>query len=169
MTRKHTRRRVVVPLPPRGLREKLNGSSLTTLAIAHMTNLDEICRGTANVQTMWDLCGAVFTWSHAAQMLPPGHLVSIYQPGADEAQDVVATEAMVAQLDLAAKVVERYHRTGRIGFSGPEYQLAKLGVQIMDRLAERIDLASAKVAADWSEATLDRLVAEARKQPRRAA
>lgn len=146
MTRKRCHRRAIIALPPRGLRERMKPETVTTLAIAHLTNLDEISRGTASEQTLWDFCGAVFTWSKVAEMM---------QQGAEE---------MAAQLDLSACVVERYGRTGRIGFSGPEYQSAKRGVMAMDALAEIVDVDTAKIAAAWSEDRLNCLVEQERRK-----
>lgn len=145
MSRKRCHRRVVIAMPPRGLRARMTPDTLTTLAIAHNTNLDEISRGTASEQTLWDMVGAVFTWCKVAEMLRMG------------------VEEMTPQLELATRVVERYGRTGRIGFSGPEYQVAKLGVQVMDALAEAVDVDTARIAAAWSEDRLNSLVAQERK------
>ena len=62
---------------------------------------------------------------------------------------------MHAQLEMAALVAERHARTGRVGFAGIEYQLAKRGVDVMDQLAERVDRATAIAAAEWSEAKVN--------------
>jgi hypothetical protein len=144
MTRKRCHRRAIIALPPRGMRERMKPETVTTLAIAHITNLDEISRGTASDQTLWDFCGAVFTWAKVSEMMQQG------------------TEEMAQQLDLAAAVAERYKRTGRVGFSGVEYQAAKRGVQVMDALAEVVDIDTAKLAAAWSEERLNRMVARER-------
>lgn len=39
MSRKRCRRRMVIPLPPRGLRSKLAKDQVTDLALAHNLNL----------------------------------------------------------------------------------------------------------------------------------
>ena len=137
--KKACRRRVWVPLPPRGLRPKLHADQVTDLALAHLTNLDLISKGQADEAVLWQMVGGVFTWSRAADLL---------QVGVDE---------MRAQLELATRVVERYGRTGRVGFSGTEYQLAKLGVQVMDELAAMVDLPTAVAAANWGEEQVNRL------------
>jgi hypothetical protein len=58
---------------------------------------------------------------------------------------------------LWSKVVERFARTGRIGFSGVEYQAAKLGVDVMDELARKVDQPTTSSATVWSEAQVDKL------------
>jgi hypothetical protein len=141
VTRKQCRRRVIAPMPPRGLRPKLDRDQVTDLALAHMTNLDLISKGHADEGVLWQMVGGVFTWSRAADLL---------QIGVPE---------MRAQLELATRVVERYGRTGRVGFSGTEYQVAKLGVDVMDQLAEMVDKATALAAAEWGEAQVNALSA----------
>jgi hypothetical protein len=51
--RKRCHRRVTIPMPPRGLRPRLDRSQLTDLALAHVANLDALARGQANVTTLW--------------------------------------------------------------------------------------------------------------------
>lgn len=146
--RKRCHRRITVPMPPRGLRPKLASDQLTDLALAHLQTLDEIARGRATEQTLWDLVGAALMWSRTADLLDLGQ------------------DEMRAQLELATRVVERFGATGRVGFSGIEYQVAKRGVAVMDRLAELVDRPTAIVAAEWSETRLNALVAaHAARQP----
>ena len=54
-------------------------------------------------------------------------------------------------------MIERYGRTERVRFTGEEYQLAKLGVQVMDELARVVDLPTAVEAANWSEDRVNRI------------
>jgi hypothetical protein len=140
--RKHTRRRVTIPLPPRGLRPMLDRSQLRDLALAHISNLDALARGGADGTTLWHAVEAAFTWSRVAELL-----------GVGQAE-------MAQQLAMLEGVLLRYQRTGRAGFSGPEYQLAKQGVEIMDELARLADLHTAIQAAAWSEGRVDRILAE---------
>lgn len=149
MTRKRMRRQVVTPMPPRGLRPRFARQVLTHIALAHIETLDEIARGGATEATLWHMVEAAFTWQRVAQVLRVGE------------------PEMLQQLQLATQVVERYRDCGRIAFTGPEYQLAKLGVQVMDALAEQVDEATAKAAAAWSNAKIDQLVAHARQYERR--
>lgn len=134
MGKKRCKRRVVVPMPPRALRPKLDTDQVLGLGIAHMQNLDDIANGRGTEQTMWHIVEAAFTWSYVADKL---------QAGVPE---------------MATRVVERYGRTGRVGFSGLEYQVAKLGVEVMDQLAKMVDLPTAVAATHWSEAKVDALV-----------
>lgn len=161
MTRKRRRRQVIVPMPPRGMRPRLDAGQTLDLALAHMTNLDLVSKGQAGPEVMWQMLGGVFTWHRVAELMPPGTQVIVADPdGPAEAFAVVpAVDAMRAQLELVTGVVERYGRTRRVGFSGPEYQLDKVGVDVMDQLAAVVDRATAVAAADWSEARVNALEA----------
>lgn len=149
MTRKHCHRKVWVPLPPRGLRPKLDPSQVRDLGLAHMVNLDTLAHGEADEDTLWQWVGGTLTWSRVAELLQLG-----------EAE-------MTEQLALVATVVERYGRTGRAVFTGPEYQLAKAGTVYMDELAATVDKPTAVAAATWAEHRCNQMADQA--QPRRAA
>ena len=144
MTRKHTPRRRITPLPPRGLRPRLTRDQLLDLGLAHVVNLDLIARGEAGEPMLWDYAGAVLTWSRVAILLDRG------------------VPEMAAQLGLAARLVERYGRSGRVLFTGTDYQLAKAGVEIMDELAALVDRPTAIAAANWSERKVEQMAAECR-------
>jgi hypothetical protein len=143
MSRKSCKRRRVEAMPPRGLRPKLQRGQLTDLAIAHLQNLDLIAKGQADGLVMQHLVEQTLTWSRVADLL--GYRV----------------EDMRAQMEMSTRVVERFGRTGRVGFSGVEYQVAKLGIEVMDDLAERVDQPTASQAADWSEQQMARMWARA--------
>jgi hypothetical protein len=144
MTRKHTRRRVIVPLPPRGLRPRLAGDQVRDLGICHLENLDAVATGSATEATLWQVAGAALTWSRVAELLQAGE------------------PEMRVQLELASALIDRYGRTGRVLFTGTEYQLAKTGVQVMDQLAEIVDRPTAVIAAEWSERKVNELEAACR-------
>lgn len=137
--RKHCRRKVIEPKPPRGLRPMLLPSTQRTLEIYHLQNLDAIARGQATNDTLWEWAGGVLTWARVAEVLGVG------------------LAEMNEQLELATAVLDRFRATGRIGFTGPQYQLAKTGVMVMDQLACQVDQAAAEAAAAWSQAQIDRI------------
>lgn len=141
MSRKRCHRRTVPLMLPRGLRPKLDAGQRLDLALVHHVNLDAIATGTAPASMVWDYIGGVFTWWRVAQLLGQG------EPEMDQ------------QLEVATRLVERYGRTGRVLFDGPDLQLARKGVVLMDDLAHIVDRPTAVMAADWSEAEVARLAA----------
>lgn len=155
--RKHTRRRHVVPLPPPGLRPRLAADQVQDLGLVHWQNLDALAKGEGTVDLLWQVVGGVFTWCKAADMLAARR--PDYQPAVDE---------MRAQLDLCTRLVERYGATGRVLFTGTDYQLAKRGAEVMDELAKVVDRPMAVAAAEWSEREVNRLAERARQHQRTA-
>jgi hypothetical protein len=139
--KRYTPRPAVVP---RAMRPRLDRSSVATIGLMHIQHLDAIATGKADVHTLMDLTESVFTWSRVSELL---------QVGVPE---------MHEQLELVARLLERYIATRRIVFTGVEYQLAKEGVQIMDALAAEVDLDTANEAAMWSTARLEVLKAQER-------
>ena len=139
MSRKHTPRRVWVPVPPRGLRPGLAHDQVQDLSLVHHVNLDSIATGQANAETLWQTVGGALTWSRIAERL-----------GLGEGE-------MALQLKMLEHVTARYVRTGTVGFTGSEYQLAKLGVQVQDELARIVDRHTAVEAANWSEERINRM------------
>lgn len=137
MKRRPASRAELLARMPRAFRPKLDASQRRDLGLCHISNLDSIARGEAVEQNLWDWAGAVLTWSKAAELFGSG------------------IEEMAQQRELVARLVNRYRETGRILFSGPDYQLAKEGVEIMDALADAIDRPTAVRAADWGETTLN--------------
>ena len=150
MTRKRCHRRPVRPLPPPGMRPKLSRAQVLDLALAHISNLDAIAHGEADEALLWQVFGGALTWLRIAERLQLG------------------VEPMREQIGLCERLAERYERTGRVVFAGPEYQRAKEHVEVMDELARLVDRHVAVEAADWSEATVNQL-AEAAQQRRLAA
>ena len=124
---------------PRAFRPKLSADQRRDLALLHVSNLDAIARGEAGEESLWQWVGGVLTWSKCAELLELG------------------TDEMHEQIELATRIVNRYRETGRILFTGPDYQAAKRGVDVMDALADLADQPTATKAADWGEATLQKM------------
>ncbi len=148
--KKRCHRRPVRPLPPPGLRPKLSRDQILDLALAHITNLDTIARGEADEGLLWQVFGGALTWLRIAERLQLG------------------VEPMREQIALCERLAERFERTGRVVFAGPEYQRAKEHVEVMDELARLVDRHVAVEAADWSEHEVNR-IAQAAQQRRLAA
>lgn len=141
--RKRCHRRTVIAVPPKGLRPRLARADLSTVQAYALINFDAIVNGTAQPVILWDLVGGVLTWWKVSRMLGVG------EPEMD------------AQLELTTRLVERYKRTGRVLFDGPDLQLARTGVMVMDQLAELVDTVAAAQAAAWSVIEVHRISLQA--------
>ena len=136
---------------PRAFRPKLDALQRRDLALCHNVNLAAIATGQAEASMLWDFLGGVLLWQRAAEMMGVG------------------VAEMAPQLEVATRLVERFSRTGRVAFDGPDYQLAKIGVLVMDTLASQVDRPTANAAADWSQAECDRMAAMVTEHQRQAA
>jgi hypothetical protein len=112
----------------------LDAGQRRDLGLAHIINLDTIAGGRGDDDVLWQVVGGVLTWLRVAGALKRGE------------------EEMQQQLALVTRLVERYRATGRVEFAGDDYALAKVGVNVMDALAEAVDRPTAIAAAEWSEA-----------------
>jgi hypothetical protein len=115
------------------MRPKLTRSQVRDLGLTHAVNLDAIARGSADEATMWQFVGGVYTWARVA------HLLQVGVPEMD------------AQVAVARRLVTRYWNTGKVGFSGPDYQAARTGLQVMDELITIVGLPTAMLASEWAE------------------
>ena len=118
------------PLSPQQVRD---------LALAHVVTVDAIAGANPTLQDAWDLAEAALTWSIVA--------VELRRRDPGNADLVSALEAMALQSEVAVAVIARYHRTGRVGFTGPELSQARAGLAWMDALAEAVDGRTAAMAA----------------------
>lgn len=139
--RRYPSRAELLARMPRAFRKRLDELQQRDLALYHNVNLDAIATGQAEASMLWDFLGGVLLWHRAAELLGVG------------------VAEMAPQLEVATRLVERYSRTGRVAFDGPDYQLAKIGVRLMDELARLVDQPTAVAAADWSQAECDRMAA----------
>jgi len=123
-----------------GLRPKLVRDQLIDLALVHHSNFDLIAKGQGTHHLLLDCVASVLTWSHVADALVRRQLIT------EE-----AVQLMTQQVLILERMAQRYARTGRVAFDGPDMQLAKEGLDIMDELARLVDRPTAVAAADWSE------------------
>lgn len=122
---------------PRWLRPKLRKDQIIDLGIVHATNAHEVHRGVATETTLWDMAHAVLSWSHVAHILGLG------------------VPEITPQLELTARMITHYGNTGRIEFTGNDYELACIGTQVMDLLAEKVDQYTAELAARQANEQID--------------
>lgn len=129
-----TRRPAAKPMTsvPRWLRPKLTSAQQTDLGIVHAGNVDEIVRGLASEQTLWDMVNNVLVWSHVAE------------------QREVGIPEITEQLHMVSSLVLRFGKTGVIRFEGQEYDTACHGIAVMDAMAAEVDQHLASQAVAWA-------------------
>lgn len=140
MTRKRCRRRVVRAVPPPGLRGQFSRGDLVELSLHQHTSIEAIRRGQATGTELWGYLRRVLMWKRAAELSGLGE------------------PEMAAQMDMLLRVVERFERTARVGFSGTDYQEACAGADYVDQLAASVDVALARDAAIWADAQVAAII-----------
>lgn len=130
---------------------RMGRAQLVDVGLAHIDTLNDIATGRGTFASLRDWASNVLTWWRAAELMGLGQ------------------DEMQLQRDAAARLVERYERTGRVAFDGPDYQLAKRGVEVMDELARQVPRAIALDAVAWSTAMLIELYGPAYNEQRKAA
>lgn len=117
---------------PRPAPRGLDAEQIKLVSLYHHVNVDAIASGTAEPQMLWDYVGGVLTWWKVSRLMGLG------EPEMD------------VQLDVATRLADRFGKHRRLLFTGPDLQLARDGVVVMDLLAQQVDLATAAAAAVWS-------------------
>ncbi|XVJ69855.1 MAG: hypothetical protein HEQ39_09525 [Rhizobacter sp.] len=132
----------------RALPGPLAKDQITDLGLAHFANLESIAQGKATEEILYQWIGGALTFSRIAELMAKDHPAALAE----------AVAAMGKLLTISEAVTERYKKTGRVLFTGPELQFAREAVQWMDSLAESCDKRTAIRAADWSEAKLNQMI-----------
>lgn len=133
MSRLPTHQAKPISMVPKWCRPRLEQAKVNQIELIHLAHVDAIVRGIGTVDLLWDILESLLTWSDVAKRM-----------------DLGAPE-IVAQIDLYQAVLDRYQRTGKVGYSGPEYQLAVKGTVHMTLLASEVDQLTALKAAEWAE------------------
>jgi len=119
-------------VPPH-MRPKLTAEQVRDLGLVHMSNLDAIYTRTAGEQILWDTVVTVLAWSRVAELRHVG------------------LPEIIPQVTLMQDIIDRYKLTGVVEFKDQsQYELARYGVGVMDRLAEFVDRQTAEEAVMWA-------------------
>jgi hypothetical protein len=118
---------------PPYLRPKLTKDQVRDLGLVHAINLDAIHTRTADEQILWDAVVTVLAWSRVAEVRHVG------------------LPEIIPQVTLMQDIVDRYKLSGIVEFKDQsQYELARFGVGVMDRLAEFVDRQTAEEAVLWA-------------------
>ena len=125
---------------PKWWRPKMPTEQSITAKIVHWDLLDRITKGQATYEDMWSWMETGYTNTKLMQLL--------HADGVEFSDE--STQALVDQLEIYASVAERFKKTGRVGFSGPELLIARAACFVMDDLMDRDRHGCAARAAVWS-------------------
>lgn len=119
-------KRAALVLMPKWWLPKMEASQKLDTKIIHSDNLTPMTNGTATLEDLMDWMESAYTYTEVIRIL--------------RAEDMVLTDEQVApiaaQMAIHDQIMTRYEKTGRIGFSGLEYSIARAAAELMDNLSE---------------------------------
>ena len=133
--------------PPKFWRPKMPSEQSITAKIVHWDLLDRITKGTSDYADMWSWMETGYTNTKLMQLL--------HADGVEFSEE--ATQALVDQLEIYVSVSERFKKTGKVGFSGPELLTARAAAHVMDGLMDLDRHGCAARAAIWSLNLMDEI------------
>lgn len=125
---------------PKFWRPKLQADQQIDAKVTHWDLVGRFTSGAATVEDLWDWIETGFTYSQMMHLLAKDGLEFTYE----------AQAALAEQLGIYEAVIARYRTTGRVGFNGPQLQIARAAAYIMDGLIELDRHGIAVQAAQWS-------------------
>ena len=135
------------PTLPKFWRPKLSQSVRTTAQIVHWDLITRFTDGSAQVDDLWDWIETGFTYSQMARML--------VEDGTEFSPE--AMTAVAEQLEIYSAVIERFRRTGRVGFDAEQLRIARAAACVMDALIDMDRHGIAERAARWSVEQMARM------------
>lgn len=125
---------------PKFWRPKLPASVRTTAQIVHWDLITRFTDGTAGAEELWDWIETGFTYSQIARLL-----------AADGVEfDPEALNRLAEQFNTYESVIDRFRKTGRIGFDADQLRIARAAAEVMDALIDMDRHGIAERAARWS-------------------
>ncbi|HYF16325.1 MAG TPA: hypothetical protein VEA40_00550 [Ramlibacter sp.] len=109
---------------PKFFRPKVSEAQQRTARVIHWDLIDRFTNGTATREDLWDWMETGYTYSLMVNLL--------VQDGVELTDEAV--QAIAAQLDIYQAVADRFARSGRPGFTGPELAIARTAAEVMDGL-----------------------------------
>lgn len=137
----HLKRNAIKDLAlPKFWRPKMEATQQLDAKVTHWDLVSRFSDGTATQDDLWDWMETGFTYSQMMRLLVEDGLELT-----DEALNAIAE-----QLNIYESVIDRFKRTGRIGFSAQELLIARAAASVMDGLIEADRHGIAVRAALWS-------------------
>lgn len=144
---------------PKFWRPKLKSSQCLDAKVIHWDLITRFSSGTATSDDLWDWLETGYTYVRIMQLQ--------IEDGREFTPEAVG--AMSDQIDIYASVIDRFRRTGRVGFSGTELLTARSAACIMDGLIEIDRHGIALRAGHWAVEQMNKIRALSGIAMRRAA
>lgn len=137
----HAKRQIL----PKWFLPKLTPAQTSSCKLAHWDLIGRITSGRATEHDLWDMVHTGLTYSELMRLLE--------QDGTEFTDEAKA--AIAEHLETFPGVVERYRRTGRVGFNGEQLLAARAAAELMEQLIEMDRFGFAVRATAWATARVD--------------
>lgn len=125
---------------PKFWQPKIDEQQQFDCKMTHWNLFDCILIGTATSSVLWDWVETGFTYGQFMRLLAAD--------GVEFTDE--AAQAIADQINIYDAVIDRYRKTGRVGFNGEQINIARAAAQVMDGLIELDRHGIAIKAARWS-------------------
>lgn len=133
---------------PKWFRQKLTPEQETACKIAHWDLITRFTSGRATEHDIWDMVHTGLTYIELMRLLE--------SDGTEFTEEAKA--AIAEHLETFPGVIERYRRTGRVGFDGPQLLAARAAAELMEQLIEMDRFGFAVRATAWAKAKVDEML-----------
>jgi len=137
----HAKREIM----PKWFRPKLTPAQESSCKLAHWDLIGRITSGRATEHDLWDMVHTGLTYSELMRLLE--------QDGTEFTDEAKA--AISEHLESLPGVIDRYRRTGRVGFNGEQLLAARAAAELMEQLIEMDRFGFAVRATEWAKAKVD--------------
>lgn len=132
---------------PKFWRPKISIAQVLDSRIVHNDLVQRLASGAVTTADCWDWMETGFTYTQMMRMLA--------EDGVQFTDEAMG--ALALQLDTYGPICARLHRTGRVGLTGPELQIARQAAAVMDELIGMDRHGIAERAARWSIEQMERI------------
>jgi hypothetical protein len=145
--RELTRTRRDIAKMPKFWIPSLDSTQTLDAKVIHWDLISRFTDGTAHAGDLWAWIETGLTYSQVMRFLAEDGMEFTYE----------AQLAIAEQLGIYDDVIARYKSTGRIGFNGPQLNIARAAANVFDSLVELDRNGAAVRAATWSTEQMAKL------------
>ena len=125
---------------PKWFRPKLDADQISSCKVAHLDLISRFTSGVATEQDLWDFVHTGLTYSKLMSLLE--------QDGEQFTEEAKST--ITEHIETHDGIIERYRKTGRIGFNSDQLLSARAASEVMESLIEMDRFGFAAIATEWA-------------------
>jgi hypothetical protein len=132
---------------PKWFRKKLDSDQIVSCKVAHWDLIGRVTSGIATEHDLWDMVHTALTYTELMRLLETD--------GTEFTEEAKA--AVVEHTAHLPGVIDRYRKTGRVGFSGEQLLAARAAAEVMEQVIEMDRFGFAVRATEWAMENTNRI------------